>query len=103
MIVVPASTSSLPPLVIDLREKDIQCWEELWDELSFRCGLPRWFGRNLDAWWDTIQARNISSLVDAHFLIIRLPRAGLFGPGADGARFVDTTNESDYARVEFDG
>lgn len=29
-------------------------------------GLPEWFGRNLDAWSDTIATRGISEVIDSH-------------------------------------
>jgi len=80
----------------------IESWSQLWDALSGPCALPSWFGRNLDAWWDTIQAGGISPVLDDHsFLVVRLTARGLFARGnEDGERFLDTTNESDYARAD---
>jgi RNAse (barnase) inhibitor barstar len=95
--------SELPVLVIDLRREAINSWDDLWKGLSVACALPDWFGRNLDAWWDTIQARRITDLVDAHFLVIRVAAEGLFATGQDGDRFVEMTNISDYARAEIVG
>ena len=57
-------------VVIDLRAETIETWPQLWDVLAFRCALPTWFGRNLDAWWDTIQAGGISEVLDAHGSLI---------------------------------
>jgi len=63
----------------------IESWSQLWDALSGPCALPSWFGRNLDA----------------SFLVVRLTARGLFARGnEDGERFLDTTNESDYARAD---
>lgn len=89
------------PLVVDLRSTLIEDWPQLWTLLAARCGLPVWFGRNLDAWWDTIQTGAISEAVDDHpFLIIRVRSNGLFAPGAEGERFIRTTNDCDYASAE---
>lgn len=93
-----AETVGLPELVVDLTGVAIQDWSQLWDALSEPCALPSWFGRNLDAWWDTIQARHISTVVDRHYLVIELGEDDFFRTG-DGARFVRTTNESDFARA----
>ena len=91
------------PLVVDLRTTAINDWPELWDALSAPCGLPTWFGRNLDAWWDTIQTGSISAILDDHpLLVIRLNGHGLFSAGAEGDRFVRTTNDCDFARAEVD-
>lgn len=91
-------TEDLPELVIDLTEITVRDWTQLWDALSEPCGLPSWFGRNLDAWWDTIQTRQISPVVDRHVLVILLPATDFFRSG-DGERFIETTNESDFARA----
>jgi hypothetical protein len=93
-----AENEDLPELAVDLTEVAIQDWTQLWDALSEPCGLPSWFGRNLDAWWDTIQGGEISSVVDRHFLVIQLGANAFFRSG-DGARFVEITNQSDCARV----
>ena len=89
------------PLIVDLRSERIESWSALWDALAAPCGLPTWFGRNLDAWWETIHGGGISEVLDRHsFLTVLVSRNGLFAPGADGLRFVETTNECDYARAE---
>ena len=91
------------PLVVDIRGTTIHDWSELWDALSEPCGLPSWFGRNLDAWWDTIQTGAISDVIDDHpLLIVRLVADGLFAPGAQGDGFIKTTNDCDFARVEME-
>lgn len=90
------------PLVVDLRERTIESWSALWDALAEPCGLPDWFGRNLDAWWDTIDTGAISSVIDEHpTLVVHVVARGLFAPGnPDGAAFADVTNESGYAVLE---
>lgn len=88
------------PLVVDLRPSLIEDWPQLWSALADPCGLPKWFGRNLDAWWDTIGG-GISEVLDDHpFLIIRVRSDGLFAPGADGERFIRITNDRDHASVQ---
>jgi hypothetical protein len=88
-------------LIVDLRGSSIESWPQLWDALADPCGLLPWFGRNLDAWWDTIQTGRISTVLDEHsFLTVLLNDVGLFALGEDGERFVQTTNECDYASAE---
>ncbi|MFI1599084.1 barstar family protein [Streptomyces venezuelae] len=41
-------------LIVDLRGRLIETLNDFWDAVSEPCGLPEWFGRNLDAWSDTI-------------------------------------------------
>lgn len=93
------------PLTVDLRSTPITSWGGLWDALAGPCGLPEWFGRNLDAWNDTLGAGAISDVLDAHpFLIVRVLGQGLFAPGnADGLRFVEVTAETGEGRVDIEG
>ena len=91
------------PLIVDLRSVIVESWSDLWDALSGPCGLPSWFGRNLNAWWDTIQRGGISTVVDDHpLLVIRVRGRGLFADGSDGEAFIERTNECDYARADVD-
>lgn len=54
----------------------------MWDALAAGCKLPRWFGRNLDAWHDTLVTGGISQYLDAHEpLVVRADAAGVFAPG----------------------
>jgi Barstar (barnase inhibitor) len=91
------------PLIVDLSDRIIDSWPALWDALAEPCGLPTWFGRNLDAWWDTLDHGAISSVLDAHpLLVLRFRPTGMFAPGRkDGAAFVEVTEESSYGKVEF--
>ncbi|KAL4443486.1 hypothetical protein ABPG75_011223 [Micractinium tetrahymenae] len=73
------------PLVLDLRGRAIT-QEAFWDALSAGCQLPRWFGRNLDAWRDTLR-RGMSPLLDAHArLVVQADAAGIFAPGCSYGR-----------------
>lgn len=66
-------------LVVDLRGNRIETLDEFWDAVSAPCGLPSWFGRNVEAWRDTIQVRGISEVVDAHdVVIVHVDRLGFF-------------------------
>ncbi len=90
------------PLVVDLRSRAIGSWDELWDALQEPCGLPTWFGRNLDAWNDTLGTGGISEVLDAHpTLLIRVASEGLFAPDQpEGRRFVETTQATGQGGVE---
>ena len=68
------------------------------------CGLPEWFGRNLDPWNDTVCTGAISAVLDAHpYLIVRVLGEGLFAPGnVDGLSFVEVTAGTGEGRVEVD-
>jgi hypothetical protein len=90
-----------PVLTVDLSDRTIESWSELWDALGSSCGLPPWFGRNLDAWWDTIQTGGIADFLDLHsYLVVRVRAAGLFDPHGGGEPFLATTNASDYAEAQ---
>ena len=92
------------PLIVDLTDLTIGSWDALWDALAEPCGLPTWFGRNLNAWIDTIHTGGISETIDDHpILIIRVRRTGLFEPGhVGGEAFAEVTNGTAYASVEFE-
>jgi hypothetical protein len=76
--------------------------EDLWDAPEKPCGLPEWFGRNLNAWNDTLGTGAISAVLDAHpFTTIRVLSQGLFAPGnPDGLAFVEVTARTGEGRVE---
>lgn len=66
-------------LVVDLRGLQLETLNDFWDAVAEPCGLPKWFGRNLDAWSDTIHAGGISGVIDSHeVLIVHVDRWGLF-------------------------
>ncbi|WP_406841541.1 barstar family protein (plasmid) [Streptomyces sp. AHU1] len=82
-------------LIVDLRGRLIETLDDFWDAVSEPCGLPEWFGRNLDAWSDTIETRGISEVIDNHdILIVHVDQRGLF----DGSR-----QEADALADTFDG
>ncbi|MEV4702238.1 barstar family protein [Actinoplanes sp. NPDC049316] len=66
-------------LVVDLRGRRMETLDDFWDAVSVPCGLPAWFGRNIEAWRDTIQVRGISDLIDRHdAVVVHVDRVGLF-------------------------
>lgn len=66
-------------LIVDLRGRLIETLDDFWDAVSGPCGLPDWFGRNLDAWSDTIATRGISEVIDMHgILIVHVDKRDLF-------------------------
>jgi hypothetical protein len=90
------------PLLVDLSAHMVKSTDQLWDLLAPPCGLPVWFGRNLDAWNDTLRG-GISELIDVHgSLIIRLRPMGLFADDDErGRAFVDASLRSGHVRFEF--
>lgn len=91
-------------LVVDLRATELNSLFDFWDAVTIPCGLPDWFGRNLDAWWDTIHTRQISETIDsADVLVILAMARGLFAPGnPDGAALAQLMADSTHARLELD-
>ncbi|MFB8414386.1 barstar family protein [Streptomyces albidoflavus] len=67
-------------LIVDLRGRLIESLDDFWDAVSEPCGLPEWFGRNLDAWSDAVETRGISEVIDRHdILVVHVHQRGLFG------------------------
>ncbi|MFJ9111957.1 barstar family protein [Streptomyces sp. NPDC102283] len=74
-------------LVIDLCGRRIETLDDFWDAVAVPCGLPAWFGRNLDAWADTIHGRGISDVIDRHStLSVHVDRTGMFAANGPDAR-----------------
>ncbi|MFJ7773209.1 barstar family protein [Streptomyces sp. NPDC097107] len=66
-------------LVVDLRGRSINTLDEFWDAVIVPCGLPKWFGRNTDAWADAIQTRGISEVIDSYdALVVHVDNQGIF-------------------------
>ncbi|MFF4043680.1 barstar family protein [Streptomyces sp. NPDC001816] len=66
-------------LVVDLRGRSMETLDDFWDAVSEPCGLPEWFGRNTDAWRDTIQTRGISEVIDSYdVLVVHVDKHGVF-------------------------
>ena len=66
-------------LVIDLRGRSIETIDDFWDAVAGPCGLPSTFGRNVEAWRDTIQTRGVSEVVDSHdAIVVHVDRQGFF-------------------------
>ncbi|MEU8567140.1 barstar family protein [Streptomyces pathocidini] len=87
--------------MVDLRGRNLATRDDFWDAVAGPCGLPEWFGRNLDAWWDALSG-GVSPLLDAHRgLVVRADARGLFAPGnADGARLARVFAEAAHARLD---
>lgn len=88
-------------LVVDLRDRQLESLDDFWDAIQGPLGLPDWFGRNLDALWDTIEHGGISETVDkADPLIVRVSPNGLFAPGnTDGKRLTGVFRDSARATL----
>ncbi|MFF2996932.1 barstar family protein [Streptomyces sp. NPDC057950] len=75
-------------MVIDLRRRPIETLDDFWDAVAEPCGLPEWFGRNTEAWRDTIQTRGISEAIDGYdVLVVHVDKRGgacLLGQGGRG-------------------
>ncbi|MFF3889224.1 barstar family protein [Streptomyces sp. NPDC001914] len=79
----------LTELVVDLRGRSIASLDDFWDAVAKPCGLPEWFGRNLDAWADTIQTRGISEVIDRYdVLVIHVDKQGIFASRNREARLL---------------
>ncbi len=78
---------------------------DFWDAVAGPCGLPGWFGRNLDAWWDTVEHGGISEVVDGHdVIVVRVDAEGLFSPAnTDGARLARVFADSRRASLDITG
>ncbi|WP_407840644.1 hypothetical protein ACE1OC_36800 [Streptomyces sp. DSM 116496] len=67
-------------LIVDLRAWLLETLNDSWDAVSEPGGPPVWFGRNLDAWSDTIEIRGVSEVIDGRdILIVYGGQRGLFG------------------------
>ncbi|MFJ4413987.1 barstar family protein [Streptomyces sp. NPDC088925] len=72
-------------LVVDLRGQALTTLDDFWEAVREPCGLPAWFGRNLDAWADAIDAHGISEVIDRHdTLTVHADRQGLFADTGNG-------------------
>jgi Barstar (barnase inhibitor) len=67
-------------LVVDLRGRSIETIDDFWDAIAGPAGLPSWFGRNIEAWRDTIYVGGISEVLDSHGggIIVHVDRTGFF-------------------------
>lgn len=74
---VPKKTET--ELEVDLRGRPIETLDDFWDAVAEPCGLPEWFGRNTEAWRDTIQTRGISDVIDSYdVLVVHVDKRGVF-------------------------
>ncbi|RAG87448.1 hypothetical protein DN069_01015 [Streptacidiphilus pinicola] len=87
-------------LIVDLRGRPIGTLDDFWDAVMEPCGLPDWFGRNLDAWSDTIVTRGISEVIDKHHvLIVHVDQRGLFAGGKREAEVLAGIFDGDQNRL----
>lgn len=87
-------------LIVDLRGQVIETLNDFWDAVSEPCGLPAWFGRNLDAWSDTIETRGISEVIDSHdILIVHVDKQGLFDGHRQEANILASTFDGEQNRL----
>ena len=87
-------------LVVDLRGRKMETLDDFWDAVSGPCGLPAWFGRNTEAWRDTVQVRGISDLIDRHeVVVVHVDRAGLFSRKNREARALRETFAGSRSRI----
>jgi hypothetical protein len=89
------------PLIVDLRNRTIASWPELWDALMEPCNLPVWFGRYLDAWWDTIQTGGISATLDDHAALVVRVSGPWFLTESGGQAFLEVTNDATMRRLSW--
>jgi hypothetical protein len=79
-------------LVVDLRGRPIETLDDFWDAVAEPCGLPEWFGRNTEAWRDTIQTRGISEVIDSYdVLVVHVDKRGVFAARNREARALRST------------
>lgn len=87
-------------LSVDLRGQAIETLNDLWDAMSEPCGPPAWFGRNLDAWVDTIEARGVSDVIDSYeILIVHVDKQGLFDEHRQEANILASTFDGERNRL----
>ncbi|MGD1225664.1 barstar family protein [Streptomyces krungchingensis] len=59
--------------------RSIDTFDAFWDAVAEPCGLPQWFGRNTDAWRDTVWTRGICEVVDSYdVLVVHVDEQGIF-------------------------
>ncbi|MFJ4333969.1 MULTISPECIES: barstar family protein [unclassified Streptomyces] len=63
-------TKTETELEVDLRGRSIETLDDFWDAVAEPCGLSEWFGRNTEAWRDTIQTRGISDVIDSYDVLV---------------------------------
>ncbi|MFG2369698.1 barstar family protein [Streptomyces mirabilis] len=87
-------------LVVDLRGRSIETLDDFWDAVTESCGLPQWFGRNTDAWRDTIQTRGISEVIDSYdVLVVHVDKRGVFAARDREARALRSAFAGRHSRL----
>ncbi|MFD6742375.1 barstar family protein, partial [Streptomyces anthocyanicus] len=87
-------------LVVDLQGRPIETLDDFWDAVAEPCGLPEWFGRNTEAWRDTIQTRGISEVVDNYdVLVVHVDKRGVFAARDREARALRSAFSGKQSRL----
>lgn len=87
-------------LVVDLRGRPIETLDDFWDAVTEPCGLPGWFGRNTEAWRDTIQTRGISEAIDSYdVLVVHVDKQGVFAARNREARALRSAFSGKQSRL----
>ncbi|MFD7263254.1 barstar family protein [Streptomyces sp. NPDC059874] len=87
-------------LVIDLRGRSIETLDAFWDAVTGPCGLPEWFGRNTEAWRDTIQTRGVSEVIDSYdVLVVHVDKHGIFAARNRESRALRSTFAGRQSRL----
>jgi hypothetical protein len=87
-------------LVVDLRGRPIETLDDFWDAVAGPCGLPEWFGRNTEAWRDTIQTRGISEVIDSYdVLVVHVDKRGVFAARNGEARALRSAFSGKQSRL----
>ncbi|WP_164381384.1 barstar family protein [Streptomyces sp. OM5714] len=87
-------------LEVDLRGRSIETLDDFWDAIAEPCGLPKWFGRNTEAWRDTIQTRGISDVIDSYdVLVVHVDKRGVFAARNREARALRSSFAGQQSRL----
>jgi hypothetical protein len=87
-------------LVVDLRGRSIETLDNFWDAVAEPCGLPKSFGRNAEAWRDTIHTRGISEVIDRYdVLVVHVDKQGVFAARNHEARALKSAFAGRHARL----
>jgi uncharacterized protein YndB with AHSA1/START domain len=90
----------LESMEIDLSSRVLETPDQVWDALTELCHLPKWFGRNLDAWCDTLRGGITDAIDGTGVVVIRVVDNGIFSSKSGWARkFIDATEDEGHGKV----
>lgn len=85
---------------IDLSSRILESPDQVWDALTELCRLPKWFGRNLDAWHDTLLGGITDEIDGRKVVVVRVLGNGIFSPTSEWTkRFIDSTESGGLGKV----